>query len=733
MEASNIKQQFKNNKWLRYGAVIPVIILLVLVFFWVKSWFAPREPVVPSNWSQEIVSYWAFEKPKGQTIKDTANKNNGQLGGSINPDKHDPERTEGKLGAGLEFQGEDYSLVPYDEKLNLKEEVTLEAWVKPQASSANEDLWLSDWKYRKRIILTNEEGEDFKNAQVKLILNTKELIEQNKLQSDCKDLRFTKTNKTTKLDWYIEDGCNSTTTEVWVKVPKLKAKSEKPIYTYYGNFEADSQSGYKQAMEVPPIESWKWPNDRRINEEKVFSVDISSKDHILTGGYQNRRAHEGQEWKTVELTPNGQGFARTYFATSGANQINDVEMISKEEKILVGFDNNKGNSRWRIRRKSEIDKKNWTYTKDFSNGSDRATAIGIGENEDVVVGGYDSSRGDAQWRVMRFNKQGEEIWTYTNNPSSGADIINDLAIDSKGNILVVGVDKKKGHDQWRLTKLSPKGDLIYSYLLDISNKSDVLSEVEVDSQDNILLGGSDFKPGNFQWHLIKLNPDGERIWNYKKDFSSGTDKIKAMAIDAYDNILVGGYDYKPGDAQWRVERLNPEGKKDWSYVKNPSSNFDEVNGIAVDSKDDIILAGVTDSKPEILIEKISEKKYYNLDPEIKILDEQTFQEISSLVVGKLDSYGLRVNEGEVTASVNNNLISTDLGTGWSHLMLTYDGNQQSLYVNSELKNSQSLSGNINTNYNNLLLGFNYSGLLDEVKVYNKALTSEEVQQVYQNF
>lgn len=235
MEASKIAQKFKENRWYQFGALIPALMLLVLVFFLVKSWLAPREPEIPSGWHQEIVGYWAFEKPEGQQINDVAGNLPGQLGDSLQVDNHDPERAGGKLGSSLKFEGEDYALVPYDASFNLDEEISLEAWVKPQASSANEDLWLSGWKYRKGIIIENDSRNSFEDTQVKLVMDTQSLIKGNKLQSDCKDLRFTNTDKTTKLDWFIEEGCNSTTTEIWVKVPYLEKGKETPIYAYYGN------------------------------------------------------------------------------------------------------------------------------------------------------------------------------------------------------------------------------------------------------------------------------------------------------------------------------------------------------------------------------------------------------------------------------------------------------------------------------------------------------------------
>jgi hypothetical protein len=60
--------------------------------------------------------------------------------------------------------------------------------------------------------------------------------------------------------------------------------------------------------------------------------------------------------------------------------------------------------------------------------------------------------------------------------------------------------------------------------------------------------------------------------------------------------------------------------------------------------------------------------------------------------------------------------------------LTYDrnaaSNQQKLYVNGELKAQGTLTDPITTNTNNLLIGdlIGFNGTIDEVRIYNRALT-----------
>jgi PKD repeat protein len=70
---------------------------------------------------------------------------------------------------------------------------------------------------------------------------------------------------------------------------------------------------------------------------------------------------------------------------------------------------------------------------------------------------------------------------------------------------------------------------------------------------------------------------------------------------------------------------------------------------------------------------------------------------------------------------------------WTHLATTYDGANLRLYVNGTLVKTTAQTGNIATSSGALQLGGNtiwgewYAGTLDDVRVYNKALTAAEIQ------
>ncbi len=102
---------------------------------------------------------------------------------------------------------------------------------------------LIDFKYRIPILINNtQNSNNLNDYQILVTLNTQTLISQGKMRSDCGDIRFTDSDGTTLLNYWLESGCNTQNTRIWVKVPNIPASSTKTIYLYYGNPNANSLS-----------------------------------------------------------------------------------------------------------------------------------------------------------------------------------------------------------------------------------------------------------------------------------------------------------------------------------------------------------------------------------------------------------------------------------------------------------------------------------------------------------
>ena len=91
----------------------------------------------------------------------------------------------------------------------------------------------SSWLYKKSISIPNK-GSMLINKTVSVKLDTAKLINSGKLQPDCDDLRFLDDDDQTSLPYWIEGECNTTDTEVLIKIPSLP-RDGKIIYVLYGN------------------------------------------------------------------------------------------------------------------------------------------------------------------------------------------------------------------------------------------------------------------------------------------------------------------------------------------------------------------------------------------------------------------------------------------------------------------------------------------------------------------
>jgi len=100
---------------------------------------------------------------------------------------------------------------------------------------------LSQWRYRKAITINNtSNSNNLTDYQVSITLDTQSLISAGKMRSDGGDIRFA--DWLTLLNYWVQSGINTTSTNIWVKVPSIPANSSKTIYVYYGNPNATSLS-----------------------------------------------------------------------------------------------------------------------------------------------------------------------------------------------------------------------------------------------------------------------------------------------------------------------------------------------------------------------------------------------------------------------------------------------------------------------------------------------------------
>lgn len=104
-------------------------------------------------------------------------------------------------------------------------------------------LWHPGWEYRRPITVTNA-GAPIDATDVLIELDTETLVAAAHLESGCADLRFVDMDNETELPHFVEAGCDTTSSQIWIHVTNLEEGTDRTFWMYYGN------------PSVPAVDTW---------------------------------------------------------------------------------------------------------------------------------------------------------------------------------------------------------------------------------------------------------------------------------------------------------------------------------------------------------------------------------------------------------------------------------------------------------------------------------------------
>jgi hypothetical protein len=119
----------------------------------------------------------------------------------------------------------------------------------------------------------------------------------------------------------------------------------------------------------------------------------------------------------------------------------------------------------------------------------------------------------------------------------------------------------------------------------------------------------------------------------------------------------------------------------------------------------------------------------------KFVDSDDPNNFGAEVIYREGIYGIFVNETHITATIGENILSSEISLNtdyWTHIVLTYDNSVMRLYINGIEENSEILNENIVSTTNNIFFGRSFFGIIDEIGIFGKALSSSEVNYHYSN-
>ena len=322
----------------------------------------------------------------------------------------------------------------------------------------------------------------------------------------------------------------------------------------------------------------------------ITSLAIQSNGKILIGG----NFSVFQNVQVPRLTQlNSNGTIDTTFILSGIDSNGGIVMsmnVQPDGRILVGGNMTTVSG---FASKSLV-RLNTNGTPDItfnliSGANDEISTMAIQSDGKILIGGYFSwYNGTFKKHIVRLNTDGSVDWTF-NTSSSISDVVNSIAIQSDGKILVGGVFAVyNGDSVRRIIRLNPNGTLDNSFNTGTGFNSSVNSIV-IQPDNKIILGGSfTVYNGVPVSRIVRLNTDGTIDNTFScNSINSG---VGTITLQPDLKILVGGvFNTYYGSETNRLIRLNVDGSRDLSF--NIGNGFDNEVRVVIVQQDGKILVG----------------------------------------------------------------------------------------------------------------------------------------------
>jgi hypothetical protein len=115
----------------------------------------------------------------------------------------------------------------------------------------------------------------------------------------------------------------------------------------------------------------------------------------------------------------------------------------------------------------------------------------------------------------------------------------------------------------------------------------------------------------------------------------------------------------------------------------------------------------------------------------------------SNIINKGDAYGLGLTESnnarafinagedylfraEIPEDISGGIADSEVDDGWHFVAATYDGSNVRLYIDGELKSVAAYRAKVGNNPFPVTIGDGFVGIIDEISIYDRALSAEEI-------
>lgn len=213
-----------------------------------------------------------------------------------------------------------------------------------------------------------------------------------------------------------------------------------------------------------------------------------------------------------------------------------------------------------------------------SSGNEEGTSVVITETPDfgfVIAGSTTGFAANSlDFYVVRVDNAGNLLWSSKYNSPSDSEHARGIKVAANGDIIVIGTDNADffGSADGLVMRLDSNGNRLWSKVYG-GGVNDHFHGIEELPGGNLIISGSTttFGPGSTAGYVLKLDPDGNVIWDYTYG-SSNTDAYNSSSLtNDYEIVLTGLTNSFGGGYQVFTTKIDTNGVLLWSKAYGGAS------------------------------------------------------------------------------------------------------------------------------------------------------------------
>jgi hypothetical protein len=234
--------------------------------------------------------------------------------------------------------------------------------------------------------------------------------------------------------------------------------------------------------------------------------------------------------------------------------------------------------------------KSWTYPATPGAGViPYAAASDAAGNLFVAV----ESQTGLKWVVLKFSRTGVRLWRRTYDGGPGADTPYGMAVDHRGNVIVVGTSDHTGGYDGAVVKWNAAGKLLWKRMVSATGL-DLVGTVAVDANDNVYAAGDRGEVGGVGTAILRSwTPGGRQRWTATATNAGAMPAWRHVVVRGTRVYVAGQSTGVPSTNSLMAMKYTTAGTLAWSGVRTFSfASGAWVEGLAVDRAGAPVIVGV---------------------------------------------------------------------------------------------------------------------------------------------